>query len=66
MTNPYFAAVHELIVDAAINAIDDLRGKGYADHDSRQFFMTACAAAFDAQIAPREAAAESERLGFLG
>jgi hypothetical protein len=66
MTNPYFGPVHDLIVDAAINAIDDLRSKGYVDHDSRQYFMNACGAAFDAHIAPRETAPESERPEFLG
>lgn len=50
MTNIFDGPVNELISDAAINAIDDGRSKGLADHDAREYFIQACADAFDANV----------------
>lgn len=47
--------IRDLITDAAIAALDSGREQNYADHDTREYFLSACATAFDVSTAEEDA-----------
>lgn len=53
MDNVFSGPVNDLIIDGAIAAIDDGRTKGLKDHDTREYYLRTCAAAFDENAADR-------------